>query len=96
MVMPYQDNFISLISTDEFRDIVDDSMLRRIDFIRKAGNAAVHGERRITKEQAALCLENLFIFLGFLAYCYADNYEEHIQEHRIKRSPDCQHVGIHR
>ena len=26
LVMPYQDNLISLISTDEFRDIVDDSL----------------------------------------------------------------------
>lgn len=76
LVMPYQDNLISLISTDEFRDIVDDNLLRRMDFIRKTGNAAAHAGRRVTKEQAALCLENLFIFLDFVAYCYADNYQE--------------------
>ena len=76
LVMPYQDNLISLINTDEFRDIVDDSVLRRMEFIRKTGNAAAHTGRRITKEQAALCLENLFIFLDFVAYCYADNYQE--------------------
>ena len=23
-----------------------------------------------------LCLENLFIYLDYIAYCYADNYEE--------------------
>ena len=76
LVMPYQDNLVSLIGTDEFRNIVDDSLLRRMDFIRKTGNAAAHAGRKITREQAALCLENLFIFLDFVAYCYADDYRE--------------------
>ena len=76
LVMPYQDNLISLMNTDEFRDIVDSSLLRRMDFIRKTGNSAAHSGRKITKEQAALCLENLYIFLDFVAYCYADSYEE--------------------
>ena len=76
LVMPYQDNLVSLISTDEFRDIVDDSLRCRMDFIRKIGNAAAHTGRKTTKEQAALCLENLYIFLDFVAYCYADNYQE--------------------
>ena len=76
LVMPYQDNLISLISTDEFRDIVDDNLLRRMDYIRKTGNAAAHAGKKITKEQAALCLKNLFIFLDFVAYCYAEDYQE--------------------
>ena len=76
LVMPYQDNLVSLIGTDEFRDIVDASLLRRMDFIRKTGNAAAHAGRKITREQAALCLENLYIFLDFVAYCYAEDYRE--------------------
>ena len=76
LLMPYQDNLVSLMNTDEFRDIVDDNLLRRMDFIRKTGNAAAHAGRKITKEQAALCLENLFIFLDFVAYCYAEDYQE--------------------
>ena len=76
LVMPYQDNLISLMNTDEFRDLVDDNLLRRMDYIRKTGNAAAHAGKRIMKEQAALCLENLYIFLDFLAYCYADDYQE--------------------
>mgnify|MGYP000924913223 CR=1 FL=1 len=76
LVMPYQDNLISLMNTDEFRDIVDDNLLRRMDYIRKTGNTAAHAGRKITKEQAALCLENLFIFLDFVAYCYAEDYQE--------------------
>ena len=76
LVMPYQDNLISLMNTDEFRDIVDENLLRRMDYIRKTGNAAAHAGRRITKEQAGLCLENLYIFLDFVAYCYAEDYQE--------------------
>ncbi len=76
LVMPYQDNLISLINTDEFREIVDDGILRRMDYIRKMGNVAAHAGRKISKEQAALCLENLYIFLDFIAYCYASEYKE--------------------
>ena len=75
LVMPYQDNLISLINTDEFRGIVDDNLLRRMDFIRKTGNTAAHAGKNISKEQAALCLENLYIFFDFVAYCYADEYQ---------------------
>ena len=75
LVMPYQDSLISLINTDEFRTIVDDNLLRRMDFIRKTGNAAAHAGKKISKEQAALCLENLYIFLDFVAYCYAVDYQ---------------------
>ena len=76
LIMPYQDTLISLINTDEFRDIVDESLLRRMDYIRKTGNAVAHAGRKISKEQAALCLENLYVFLDFVAYCYSDDYQE--------------------
>ena len=83
LVMPYQDNLISLINTDEFRDIVDDNLLRRMDFIRKTGNIAAHAGKKISKEQAALCLENLYIFFDFVAYCYADEYQEGTFDHSL-------------
>ena len=76
LVMPWDDKLVSLMSTDEFRDIVDADLLKRMDFIRKTGNNAAHAGKKITKEQAVLCLENLYIFMDFVAYCYADSYEE--------------------
>ncbi len=76
LVMPYQDNLISLMNTDEFRDIVDEKLLHRMEYIRKTGNTAAHAGKKISREQAALCLENLFIFLDFIAYCYAEDYQE--------------------
>ena len=76
LVKPWDDKLISLMSTDEFRDLVDSDLLHRLDFIRKIGNIAAHAGKKITKEQAQLCLENLFIFMDYIAYCYADKYEE--------------------
>lgn len=76
LVRPWDDKLISLMSTDEFRDAVDDDLLTRMHFIRKIGNLAAHDSRKISKDQAMLCLENLYIFMDFLAYCYADTYTE--------------------
>lgn len=77
LTMPYQDNLISLMSTEEFRDIIDEDLMKRMDFIRKMGNNAAHSGKKITEDQAILCLENLQIFFDFVCYCYADEYEEH-------------------
>lgn len=77
LIRPYQDNLCSLMHTEEFRDIVDDNLRKRLDFIRRMGNNAAHGGKKASFDQAALCLQDLFIFLDFIAYCYADIYEEH-------------------
>ena len=74
LVMPYQDTLVSLMSTEEFRDIVDPDLWKRLDFIRRVGNNAAHNGKKITQDQAKLCLENLYIFLDFVAYCYAKDY----------------------
>ena len=71
-----KDDLISLMTAEEFREIVDESLLQRMHYIRKTGNSAAHSGVKISKEQAALCLENLYIFLDFVACCYADEYEE--------------------
>ena len=76
LVMPWDDRLVSLMSTEEFRDIVDNSLWIRMDFIRKMGNTAAHTGRKVTKDQALLCLKNLFIFMDFLSYCYGDEYTE--------------------
>ena len=76
LVRPYQDTLVSLINTEEFKDIVDPDLWKRMDFIRKLGNNAAHNGKKITLDEARLCLENLYIFLDFVAYCYGEQYEE--------------------
>ena len=76
LVMPYQDSLVSLMNAEDFRDIVGTDIWRRMDFIRRIGNTAAHTGKKITEEQAALSLENLYVFLDFVAYCYAEHYTE--------------------
>ena len=76
LVMPWDDKLVSLLSTEEFRGVVDTSLWIRLDFIRKMGNSAAHTGKKVTTDQALLCLENLFIFMDFISYCYGDEYTE--------------------
>ena len=76
LVMPYQDNLVSLMNDETFRNIVGIDIWRRMEFIRKLGNNAAHGGKKVTQEQAELCLENLFAFLDEVAYFYAPEYTE--------------------
>lgn len=68
---PYQDNLHSLMSTEDFHDILDDDLWKRLDLIRRIGNRAAHNGKKISEDEAVLCLQNLFIFLGFVAHCYS-------------------------
>jgi len=73
--MPWDDKLVSLLSTEEFRDIVDANLMRRLEYIRKIGNFAAHDGKKITKEQAMLCLQNLWVFMDFVACCYSRDYQ---------------------
>ena len=83
LVMPYQDTLVSLMNTEDFRNIVGTDIWRRMDLIRRMGNNAAHTGKKITQEQAALCLENLYVFLDFVAYCYGENYTEGHFDHAL-------------
>ena len=76
LVLPYDDRLVSLMDNEDFRDIVGQDIWCRMKLIRTLGNTAAHTGKKITEEQAALCLENLYVFLDFVAYCYAEHYTE--------------------
>lgn len=73
---PAQYNLYSLITSEDFKNIVDANLLKKIDFIRILGNDSAHANKPIKPEQAVLALKNLFDFLDFVAYCYGDSYTE--------------------
>jgi len=83
LIMPYQDTLVSLMNTEEFHDIVGADIWRRMDFIRKMGNNTAHSGKKVNMEQATLCLENLYVFLDFVAYCYASDYTEGQFDHSL-------------
>ena len=74
---PYQDNLQSLMNAEEYRQIVGLDLWKRMDYIRRSGNNATHNNKKLGRDEAMLCLENLFIYLDFISYCYSDQYEEH-------------------
>ena len=76
LVKPWQDTLVNLMNAGEFREIVGKDLWKRMDHIRRMGNAAAHGGKALTRAQAELCLENLYIFLDFVAYCYGAGYQE--------------------
>ena len=75
--LPYNTSLSCLMTNENFRHIVNRDLYHRMNFIRKVGNDAAHNNaKKITLEQAKLCLENLFVFIDFIACCYGENYTQ--------------------
>ena len=74
LVMPYDDRLVSLMDAEDFREIVGRDLWQRMKYIRQTGNSAAHTGKKITPAQAALCLENLWYFMDFVACCYGAAY----------------------
>ncbi|WP_201741290.1 DEAD/DEAH box helicase family protein [Pradoshia eiseniae] len=72
--IPYQDNLSSLIHDHHFLGILDEELLPMMKYIVKLGNAAVHTNVAITRDEAVLSLHNLHQFISWIDYCYADDY----------------------
>ena len=54
LVKPFQDTLVNLMNTGEFRDIVGKDIWKRMDHIRRMGNAAAHSGKALTRAQAEL------------------------------------------
>ncbi|MEL1134731.1 DEAD/DEAH box helicase family protein [Desulfitobacterium sp. THU1] len=73
---PYEDKLVTLISTEDFKDLIPTGMIAKLDYLRRIGNNATHNPKGVSKDQAVLGLQNLHSFLDFVAYCYGSNYVE--------------------
>lgn len=76
LTIPYQDNLSALVHDITFKNIIDEKLLKQIEYIIKLGNFAVHNNKKISREEAILSLRYLHNFMQWIAYCYADNFEE--------------------
>ncbi|WDU78847.1 DEAD/DEAH box helicase family protein [Lysinibacillus sp. G01H] len=72
--IPYQDNLSSLIHDRHFLGIIDEELLPMMKYVVKLGNAAVHTNVAITRDEAVLSLHNLHQFVSWIDYCYAEEY----------------------
>lgn len=74
--IPYQNNLSALVHDITFKNIIDEKLLKQIEYIIKLGNYAVHNNKKISREEAILSLRYLYNFMQWIAYCYADNFKE--------------------
>ncbi|MEL7647298.1 MAG: DEAD/DEAH box helicase family protein [Sedimentibacter sp.] len=93
--MPYQDKLATLINTIDFKDIVGNNIYKRMEYIRIAGNNAAHNAKNISKDQAKLALQNLFVFLDFVAYCYSNDYTEHVYDEKLLEQIQAEPIKEH-
>ena len=76
LTIPYQDNLSALVHDITFKNIIDEKLLKQIEYIIKLGNFAVHNNKKISREEAILSLRYLYNFMQWIAYCYSDNFKE--------------------
>lgn len=76
LTKPYEDKLVTLISTEDFKDLLPSGMIAKLDYLRRVGNNATHNPKGVTRDQAVLALQNLHSFLDFVAYCYGADYIE--------------------
>lgn len=96
--MPYQDKLVTLMNTNDFKEIVGNDIYKRMEYIRIIGNNAAHNAKNITKDQTKLALQNLFVFLDFVAYCYSTDYSEHVYDEKmleqVQAEPSIKHSDV--
>ncbi len=74
LTLPVDTRLAGLMGTRDFRDVVGADLWQRLRLVRILGNDAAHGGKKLTQNQAVVCLENLFAFFDFLACCYGQEY----------------------
>ena len=74
LTLPADTRLASLMGDRDFRDVVGADLWQRLRLVRVLGNDAAHGGKKLTQNQAVVCLENLFAFFDFLACCYGQEY----------------------
>lgn len=72
--LPYQDKLSSLIHAPSFRNVVDEELISLMKYIVKLGNASIHTNISISREEAIVSLHNLYQVVAWIDYCYADEY----------------------
>ena len=74
--MPYRDNLQSLIHEPSFKDALGEDTWKKLPYIIKLGNLAVHTGKNVSPQEGIFSLKGLFEFVQWIDYCYGDKYEE--------------------
>ena len=76
LIIPYQDNLSSLVYDINFRNMIDENIFKEITYIIKLGNFSVHSNKKVTRDEAVICLKYLFDFMNWISYCYDSDYKD--------------------
>jgi type I restriction enzyme R subunit len=68
--LPYQSNIAALLSEPSFKMVVPPYIHNKLNYIRKTGNLAIHGQTNPSVKEAKEALRFLHIFLQWLANSY--------------------------
>ena len=88
LTIPYQQTLATLIYDRNFKSIVDSGLFKKIVYIQKLGNKAVHSNKKVSKEEAVLALKNLHDFMLWITYLYCDEYKDHKFDESIIPNPE--------
>lgn len=94
LTIPYQDNLSALVHDITFKNIIDEKLLKQIEYIIKLGNFAVHNNKKIAREEAILSLRYLYNFMQWIAYCYADDFKEEEFDESILRTQTLNNLAV--
>lgn len=70
---PYQENLSAMVNEPTFQDNLVPGLFKKIEFIRRFGNHAVHSRMKITDENSLIAIRCLYSFLSWFAKSYSEN-----------------------
>lgn len=71
---PYKDNLANLIYEYDFKSALPYDTWKKLTVLKDIGNLAIHSKKVISREDALLCLKNLFEFIDWIDYSYGREY----------------------
>ena len=70
-----RDNLFDLLSNQTFERAVGKNLIGKLHYCRKAGNEAIHNEKKFSANEAIACLQNLFDFVQWIDSRYGKNFK---------------------
>lgn len=86
--LPYRDNVSSLIHEPTFRRIIEPKLFPMLKYTIHLGNAAVHTNNNIRRDEAIIALRDLFAFCDWIDYSYSKEYSEKVYDESVLASGD--------
>lgn len=71
LARPWQDNLAALVHEPSFRQLAGEAIFRKADYLKDAGNRAVHSPRPVSEAEARAVLAELFHLCFWLVRTYA-------------------------